>query len=204
MFVHRCIGDVTFVTVDMVLGQQGTAGRVRNVLDRLDPDTLVVDLSANDLEGLEGEGPEGPFHIGLVEALEPVSDEPPLRPYEVSLDWAKGRGVELRPIGPLPRQGWIQERRIRKQMREASDADDLETRARTAVQTVMKDDRVGPLATRHRQEMASSLENVLSQEPPRTVALFAFPWGEMVSSDVRRSMGLRRVEGEALSGGWPA
>lgn len=204
VFVHRCVGDVTFVTVDIVLGQEGSSGNLRNLLARLDPDTLVIDLSVNDLEALPDGPPEGPFHQGLLEALEEVAAEPPLQSYATGMDWAADNGAELRPIGPLPRQGWIQARRIKKQMRDASEAEEPETRARTAVQTAMKDDRIGPLADRHRQALAESLENVLAQEPPRTVALFAFPWGEMVSNDVRRSMGLRRVEGEALSGGWPA
>ncbi len=204
VFVHRCVGEVTFVTVDLVLGQEGSAGSARNLLARLAPDTLILDLSVKDLEGLPDAQPEGPFHQGLIEVLDPIAQEPPLRGYATAVDWATDHGVELRPIGPVPRQGWMQARRIKKQMQDASEADDPETRARTAVQTAMKDDRIGPLAGRHREELASSLENVLAQEPPRTVALFAFPWGEMVSSDVRRSMGLRRVEGEALSGGWPA
>lgn len=204
MFVHRCVGEVTFVTIDMVLGQEGSAGSVRNLLARLEPDTIVVDLSVKDLERIPGDPPEGPFHEGLIEAVEPVADEPVLRGYETTIEWAADHRIELHPIGPVPRQGWIQARRIKKQMRGASEADDLETRSRSAIQAAKEDDRIGPLATRHRQALAESLENILSQEPPRTVALFAFPWGEMVSSDVRRSMGLRRVEGEALSGGWPA
>ncbi len=204
MFVHRCVGEVTFVTVDMVLGQEGGAGNVRNLLARLEPDTIVVDLSVKDLEKIPGDPPEGPFHQGLLEALEPVAEEPLLRGYETAIEWAADHGIELHPIGPTPRQGWIQARRIKKQMQDASDADDLETRSRSAVQAAKADDRIGPLATRHRQALAKSLETILVHEPPRTVALFAFPWGEMVSSDVRRSMGLRRVEGEALSGGWPA
>ena len=203
VFVHRSVGKVNYVTCDVVMGQQGATGRLIQLLDRLDPDTLVLDLSVQDADGVARGKVDDPFLKGLAEAVEDVAEEPPLQPYEEVLAWATHNQAELRPVGPRSSFGWVQGRRVRKVLARVEQGDP-EARARKGMKELLDDDVTQELAKRRRRDLADSLENVLNQEPPRTVAIFAFPWGEQVSSDVRRAMGLHRADGEQLAGGWPA
>lgn len=202
MHVHRSVGQVTFVTCDMVLGAPGEASELKGILSRLEPETIAVDLSVEDLGEVVNGKVDDPFLAAQAEALEEDAETPVLLPYQRLLAWADDHDVDLHPIASRSSVGLVKARRIKRTVKRAEGAGP-EEKARAALEDLGEDAQVGPLTERRRTSLAETLGNLLRREPPRTVAFFTFPWGEMVSADVRRSMGLRRVEGEQLAGGWP-
>lgn len=202
MHVHRSVGQVTFVTCDMVLGAPGTVSQIKGLLERLEPETVAVDLSVEDLTGVEEGEIKDPFLVAHEAAVEEDAETPVLTPYKRVLAWADENDADLHPLGSRSSVGLVKARRIKRTAKK-TEAEGFEQRARAAVDSLLDDAQVGPLAKRRRSSLAETLTSLLRQEPPRTLAVFTFPWGEMVSSDVRRTLGLRRMEGEQLAGGWP-
>ncbi len=202
MRVHQNVGQVTFVTCDMVLGGEGTASQLIQILDRLDPDTLAVDLTVEDLGRIGSSEMEDPFLKAHLEAVEEHAAEDPLEPYDRLLSWASEREMDVHPLGSRSSVGLVKARRI-KRTATGTDAQGPEARAKAALDALLDDAQVGPLAKRRRRSLSERLTSLLRQEPPRTVAAFTYPWGEMISADVRRTLGLRRIEGEKRVGGWP-
>lgn len=206
MHVHRSVGQVTFVTCEMVLGAPGEASEVDQLLDDLDPETVAVDITVEDLGHLGGEDVDDPFlaaHIATVEdEIEGEVEDPVLEPYQRVVDWAEANDAELHPLGSRSSVGLVKARRIKRTATKA-EAEGPEDRARAALDALMDDAQVGPLAQRRQTSLSESLTELLRREPPRMVAFFTFPWGEVISADVRRTLGLRRMEGEQLAGGWP-
>lgn len=202
MHVHRSVGQVNFVTCDMVLGAADTAADLEDLLDRLEPQTLAVDMSVEDLGAVEDGEIDDPFLVAHVAAAEEFAEEDPLEPYRRLLAWADERDLEIHPLGSRSSVGLVKMRRI-KRTAQKTETEDLEEVHRQGLDKLLDDAQVGPLAKRHRESLADGLISLLRREPPRTLAAFAFPWGEMVSADARRSLGLRRMEGEQVAGGWP-
>jgi hypothetical protein len=201
MRVHQSVGQVNFVTCDMVLGAEGEARQVEDLLDRLEPETLAVDLSVEDLGSLGDDEVDDPFLAAHTAAVEDQATEDPLAPYEAMLSWAGERDLEVHPVGSRSSVGIVKARRIKRTA--DTETEGIEDRHRDGLDALLDDAQVGPLARRRRESLADGLTNLLRREPPRTLAAFAFPWGEMVSADVRRELGLRRMEGEQVAGGWP-
>jgi hypothetical protein len=201
MRVHQSVGQVNFVTCDMVLGAEGEARQVEDLLDRLEPETRAVDLSVEDLGSLGDDEVDDPFLAAHTAAVEDQATEDPLAPYEAMLSWAGERDLEVHPVGSRSSVGIVKARRIKRTA--DTETEGIEDRHRDGLDALLDDAQVGPLARRRRESLADGLTNLLRREPPRTLAAFAFPWGEMVSADVRRELGLRRMEGEQVAGGWP-
>lgn len=202
MHVHRSVGQVTFVTCDMVLGAPETVSEIEALLDELQPETVAVDLTVEDLGQLDEEEIADPFLTAHVAAVEEEAEGDVLAPYESLVAWAEANDAELHPLGARSSVGLVKARRIKRTAKK-TEAEGFEPRARAAVDALLDDAQVGPLAKRRRSSLSDSLTSLLRREPPRTLAAFTFPWGEMVSADVRRTLGLRRMEGEQLAGGWP-
>jgi hypothetical protein len=199
------VGQVTFVTCDMVLGAPGTVSELEDLLDRLDPATVAIDLTADDLDHLDGEGIEDPYlaaHLAGVEDVENDLDVEPMSAYRRIVDWAEAEQANLQPLASRSSVGLVKARRIKRIVKRA-EGSDPEDRARAAIDDLLDDPQIGPLTKRRRRSLSENLSSLLRREPPRTVAFFTFPWGEMVSADVRRELGLRRIEGEKMAGGWP-
>jgi len=202
MHVHRSVGQVTFVTCDMVLGAPDTISSVTDLIDRMDPDTIALDLTVDDMTSLESDEVEDPFLAAHVADMEEEAEEPPLTVYQRIVDWAEDNDADLHPIGSRSSVGLSKARRIKRTVKRAEGAN-VEDRARAGVDALLDDAQVGPLTKRRQTSLVESLVSLLRREPPRTMAFFTFPWGEMVSADVRRELGLRRMEGEKMAGGWP-
>ncbi len=202
MRVHRSVGHVNFVTAELVLGASGEPRALDALLERLEPSTVAVDLSIEDLGAIRKGEIDDPWIIGQAEAAEEHADHEVLDPYKRLIDWVGQNEADLQPMGSRTSVGLSKARRIKRTIKRV-EADDDEQRARAAIQALMDDAQVGPLAERRRTTLAERLESLLRREPPRTLAVFTFPWGEMVSTDVRRAMGLRRMDGEQAEGGWP-
>jgi hypothetical protein len=202
MHVHRSVGQVTFVTCDMVLGAPDTISKVTDLVDRMDPETVAVDLTVDELNSLGGDEVEDPFLAAHVADVEEELDHHPLTVYQRIIDWTEDNDADLHPIGSRSSVGLSKARRIKRTVKRAEGAN-MEDRARAAVDALLDDAQVGPLTKRRRTSLGESLVSLLRREPPRTMAFFTFPWGEMVSADVRRELGLRRMEGEKMAGGWP-
>ncbi|PSG97926.1 hypothetical protein BRD56_03065 [Thermoplasmatales archaeon SW_10_69_26] len=202
MHVHRSVGQVTFVTCDMVLGAPDTISSVTDLIDRMDPDTIALDLTVDDMTSLESDEVEDPFLAAHVADMEEEAEEPPLTVYQRIVNWAEDNDADLHPIGSRSSVGLSKARRIKRTVKRAEGAN-VEDRARAGVDALLDDAQVGPLTKRRQTSLVESLVSLLRREPPRTMAFFTFPWGEMVSADVRRELGLRRMEGEKMAGGWP-
>lgn len=202
MRVHQNVGQVTFVTCDMVLGADETTPSLVRLLDRLEPETLAVDLTVEDLGSLGEDEIDDPFLRAHVEAVKEHAREDPLAPYDRLLQWAHDRDMDVHPLGSRSSVGLVKARRIKRTAKD-TEAQNPADRAQAAADALFDDAQVGPLAKRRRSSLSDRLTGLLRQEPPRTLAAFTFPWGEMVSANVRRSLGLRRVDGEKQIGGWP-
>lgn len=202
MYVHRSVGHVTYVTIDLVLGAEGTTALLEETLRRLEPATITLDLTVDDL----GTVPNGEFKDTFLHShalgVKLIEEEPAIQPYKRLLAWAKANQTDIRPIAPRMSLGVVQGRRMARLI-ERSDGDLPDARARSGYEALLKDSRVGPLTERRRDDMIESLQNVVEAEPPRLLVAMAYPWGETVSGQVRRRLGLQRVEGDALRGGWP-
>lgn len=203
MYVHRSVGQVSFVTCDVVLGGEGSASGLQEVLQRVKPETLAIDVSVEDLGSIPKGEFKDPFLNALAVACQLIGDEPAARPYEKALAWAGSHDCELRPIAPKVSIGLMNSRRMVRLI-EKAEGETPESKSRHGYEVLLKDDRLGPLAERRTEALAESLTNVVREEPPRLLALFAFPWGEAASTEVRRALGLRRVDGHDGDGGWPA
>lgn len=202
MHVHRSVGQVTFVTCDMVLGAPETTSSVTDLIERMQPETVAVDLTADDLTDLGGDEIDDPFLAAFAADVEEETESDPLTVYKRIVDWSQANEASLHPIGSRSSVGLSKARRIKRTVSRAEGAN-VEDRARAGVDALLDDAQVGPLTERRRTSLVESLVTLLRREPPRTLAFFTFPWGEMVSADVRRELGLRRMEGEQMAGGWP-
>lgn len=202
MHVHRSVGQVTFVTCDMVLGAPGTIAEATDLIERMQPETVALDLTVDDMTSLASDEVEDPFLAAHVADVEEETEHPPLTVYQRLLDWAEANDTEVHPIGSRSSVGLSKARRIKRTVKRA-EGPNVEDRARAGVDALLDDPQVGPLTKRRQTSLVESLVSLLRREPPRTMAFFTFPWGEMVSADVRRELGLRRMEGEKMAGGWP-
>lgn len=202
MPVTRSVGRYTFVTFDAVLGTIGSTARFDAVLHEVKPDTIAVDLPIKGLGDVQRGKAVDPFVNAAVRAVDAVAQEGVLLPYQRALEWARENDAEVKPIardGELNLFGQWRLRGIAGKLAGAEPQARLDALFRQA----SKDGRLAKPVTMRTAHLASSLAGVVRSETPRTLAVLTYPWGEVVTSQVRRELGLSRMEGERMVGGWP-
>lgn len=201
MRAHQTTGPIRYTTLDLVLGASDTLHHARTLLEQHQPDTIALDLTHHDLTN-----PQHPTNDPILNAhahIAPPTDHPTFAPYHTLLDYAHEHDLPIHPLNPPTIANPLTKRRIKKTAQNARTHQDPQQHHRTAANALLNDETTIPHAQKRRRQLATNLTNLLDQEPPRTLAAFTYPWGQMVSAQLRRELDLQRTPLGQAPGGWP-